>query len=510
MKKYAVITFLFNHYDLLREPLVIDENAEYYCLTDDKELVSDNWKCIYIDKFNTDELTGIQKTYMCKYSFYKYIPSEYEYYITIDASIEVANKLTPIIEYTENNGFDIGLSMHPTRTKWSDEYSEWEKSRGLKHHYVEVFYKYANELGFNIESDNGLIECTIKVYKNNKAIKEFIDDVYKTLRDAMNFNDSNEQCYFTCVYSKHMDKIKTFFFTRQLYSNSVYFNSYYHKTNNKWINDVNIENNTNVLFGKKVKLVEFIAKKDNLDIFIGTQKTFTPVVKNDAYKIIVGNHEIENNSNLELIKCKNDLELDDRFYSELYMLYYVSKNIELPEYVGFCHNRRYFSFLDDIPDLDKIFSEYDAVCSKPKVFNNNIKSQYGTYHNIEDLYIVGGIIADRFPHLSKLWHNFINGSIFIPYNMFIMKREDFKEYIDFIFSILDEYLKIVGTDINKRIYNNIEKYVKDFYPNNTVEYQYRIGGYIAERLTNLFMMHKFKKIKTYPVIVTEDKYNQKK
>jgi hypothetical protein len=59
------------------------------------------------------------------------------------------------------------------------------------------------------------------------------------------------------------------------------------------------------------------------------------------------------------------------------------------------------------------------------------------------------------------------------------------------------------------IYDNYEKYIKNFYPNNTVEYQYRIGGYTAERLSNLFMMHKFKKIKTYPVIVTEDKYTKK-
>ena len=249
---------------------------------------------------------------------------------------------------------------------------------------------------------------------------------------------------------------------------------------------------------------------NNLNIFIGTQKTFTPAVKNDAYKIVVGNHEIENNSNLELIKCKNDLELDDRFYSELYMLYYVSKNIELPKYVGFCHNRRYFSFLDNIPDMDKIFSEYDAVCAKPKVMKTSVKQQYSTCHNIEDLYLVGGIICDKFPHLSKLWHNFINGNIFIPYNMFIMKREDFKEYIDFVFSILDEYIKIVGIDINKRIENNKDKYLKNFYPNDTIEYQYRIGGYTAERLSNLFMMYKFKKIKTYPVIVTEDKYKENK
>jgi hypothetical protein len=248
---------------------------------------------------------------------------------------------------------------------------------------------------------------------------------------------------------------------------------------------------------------------NNLNIFIGTQKTFTPAVKNDAYKIVVGNHDIENNSNLELIKCKHDSILDDRSYSELYMLDYVSKNVELPQYVGFCHNRRYFSFLDDIPNMDEIFSEYDAICAKPKIFEASVKEQYAFYHNIEDLYIIGGIIAEKYPEQAKMWKNFINGNIFIPYNMFIMKREDFKEYIDFIFSILDEYLKIVGTDINKRIDDNKDKYLKNFYPNNTVEYQYRIGGYIAERLTNLFMMYKFKKIKTYPVIVTEDKYNLK-
>ena len=236
----------------------------------------------------------------------------------------------------------------------------------------------------------------------------------------------------------------------------------------------------------------------NLKIFICTHKEFEPIVHNEAYKII----------NAKEIEPK--LPLKDNFYSELYQFKYVADNLELPKYIGFCHYRRYFSFLDDVPNMDEIFSEYDAVCSKPNVLGGSVKEQYVTCHNIEDLYIVGGIIADRFPHLSKLWHNFINGNILIPYNMFIMKREDFKEYIDFIFYVLDEYLKIVGTDINKRIYNNIEKYVKDFYPNNTVEYQYRIGGYIAERLTNLFMMYNFNKIKTYPVIVTEDKYNQKK
>lgn len=262
-------------------------------------------------------------------------------------------------------------------------------------------------------------------------------------------------------------------------------------------------------YNKKTEEKEKYLNDIKIDIFIGTQKTFEPKVTNDVYKIIVGNHEIENKSNLELINCKHDSALDDRFYSEIYMLDYISKNYPLKDYVGFCHNRRYFNFLDDIPDMDELLKNYDVIVAKPLILKYSMKEQYKSVHNLEDLYIIGGIIADKYPGYTSMWHNFINGKIFIPYNMFIMRKEDFQEYIKFIMDILDEYLKIIGTDINKRIYDNYEKYIKDLYPNNTVEYQYRIGGYLGERLTNLFLLTHFKKIKTYPVIVTEDKYKQK-
>ena len=164
--------------------------------------------------------------------------------------------------------------------------------------------------------------------------------------------------------------------------------------------------------------------------------------------------------------------------------------------------------MDNIPNMDETFKDYDAIVGKPIQLKVNVRQQYYNCHNIEDLYIVGGILADKYPSYCNAWHNFLNGKILIPYDMFIMKREDFKEYVKFIFDVLDKYLTIVGTDINKRIENNKNKYLKNTYPNNTVEYQYRIGGYLAERLTNLFMMTHFRKMKTYPIIVTEDKYNE--
>jgi hypothetical protein len=326
---------------------------------------------------------------------------------------------------------------------------------------------YCNSVGNNADNspfEPYTFETAYIKHFSTKTIDEFINGKYKKgLADRTNEN-----------YKKNIDRIGYFFKINKST-----------KEKKEYINDV---------------------LNNNIDIFIGTQKTFTPQVSNEIYKIIVGNHEITNNSNLQLIQCKHDSILDDRFYSELYMLDYVSKNVELKDYVGFCHNRRYFSFLDEIPNMEEIFDKYDAIVAEPITYKITIKEQYEMFHNIEDLYVIGGIIADKYPSYSNVWHNFINGNILIPYNMFIMKREDFKEYINFIFSILDEYLNIIGTDINKRIYDNFEKYIKDFYPNNTVEYQYRIGGYISERLTNLFMMHKFKIMKTYPVIVTENKY----
>ena len=239
--------------------------------------------------------------------------------------------------------------------------------------------------------------------------------------------------------------------------------------------------------------------KNNLGIFICTHKDFKMEITNECYKIV-------DNRNNEIKELNN---LDDKFYSELLSFYNVAENIELPKYVGFCHYRRYFNFLDDIPNMNEIFNQYDAIIPRPLFLNESVKEHYARFHNLEDLEIIENIIKQKYPNYFQACENFLNGNIFVPYNMFIMKREDFKEYITFIFDVLDEYIKVVGTDITKRIEDNKDKYLKDFEPNNTIDYQYRIGGYLGERLTNIFYLTHFKKMKTYPIIITENKYDSK-
>lgn len=233
----------------------------------------------------------------------------------------------------------------------------------------------------------------------------------------------------------------------------------------------------------------------NLDIFICTHKDFKQVVNNKLYQVI---------NSKDINKKYNGL--DDKFYSELFQYFYIAENYRLKDYIGFCHYRRYFSFMDDVPNMNEIFKTNDVVVGKPKSYNVSVKQFYGSCHNIEDFDIIENIIKEKYSDYYNTFERYVNQKMFIPYNMFIMKKEDFLIYIKFIKDVLDEYLKIVGTDIYKRIEDNKDKYLKKNYPNNTVEYQYRIGGYLAERLTGVFICKHFKRARCYNIKITEKKY----
>lgn len=227
-------------------------------------------------------------------------------------------------------------------------------------------------------------------------------------------------------------------------------------------------------------------------IFICTHKDFDLPVKSSNYQI------------LDSRKITVDLPFDDKFYSELYQYKYVYDSLDIPSYIGFCHYRRYFSFMDEIPTLDGD----KVIVTKPMVFNGTVRQHYGLCHNIDDINLIEKIIRDKYPDYYDTCEKFLNGTYFIPCNMFIMSSSRFKQYIEFIFGVMDEYLKIIKYDIEGRINKNKYKYIKNFHPNNTFEYQYRIGGYIMERLTNIFILKNFniKDIEFVDMVVTEDKY----
>ena len=256
----------------------------------------------------------------------------------------------------------------------------------------------------------------------------------------------------------------------------------------------------NIKTDEKLEYIKSLGnyKKNNIDIFICTHKDFKPLVSNSVYKIV----------NCNGINNDTWNGLKGSFYSEIMSYFYIGKNYPLKKYVGFCHYRKYWSFMDNIPDLDTIFQTCGCVAAEQRESKVNMREEYKKFHNIEDLNIVENIIEDKFPSYNAAFKTFLYSKKMFPYNMFIMKREDFLEYCEFIEGVINEYLNIVGKDIVKRIEDNKDRYLKSFYPNSTVDYQYRIGGYLAERLTTVFIINKFKTVRVYPVKITETKYKK--
>lgn len=157
-------------------------------------------------------------------------------------------------------------------------------------------------------------------------------------------------------------------------------------------------------------------------------------------------------------------------YCELTTQYWAWKNVKA-DYYGFCHYRRYFAFKYDKKELDawntltttyldewskerynfsskkvrKIIEKYDVItpipCNLQKVNIQNVREQYKTGQklHIEDLDLVVRIIEIKFPKYAVAARKYLAGNDFYMCNMFVLKRELFKEYSQFLFSVLEEF-----------------------------------------------------------------------
>jgi hypothetical protein len=190
------------------------------------------------------------------------------------------------------------------------------------------------------------------------------------------------------------------------------------------------------------------------------------------------------------------------FYCELTGLYWIWKNYDIKEYIGICHYRRYFNFFDDLPnDIE----DFDIILPTPLNFNITLYNQYDIFHNIEDLKLVTKIMIEKYNVPAKIVNEVFNKREYMHcYNMFICNKTFFNEYCEFIFDILNDYLNYHNifniNDVYQMVEKNGDKYLKNFPLNNTISYQSRIGGYLSERLFNVFVALKNPNIKYINVV----------
>lgn len=233
---------------------------------------------------------------------------------------------------------------------------------------------------------------------------------------------------------------------------------------------------------------------EDLKIYICTHTDFDCPVNNSAYEII----DVR-----KLYNYACPLGVLPPFYSELQAYKYMADKKELPKYIGFCHYRRYFEFMDNIPDTS-IIDKYGCIVTEPARFNCSVLRQYDRSHNVRDIEIVGQIAKKHFPDLYESMRKMMRGNTMYLSNMFIMRSDHFREMMAVLWEILNRYLNTILLDnITAHITLNCKRYhIGKPGRYGTVDYQYRIGGYLGERIISAWIMQHFPNAYTFKTILT--------
>ena len=230
---------------------------------------------------------------------------------------------------------------------------------------------------------------------------------------------------------------------------------------------------------------------DNKDakIFICSHIDFEPVVANDVYETI---------DSRKLKGCP----VPDLYYSELWQMKKVSERKTLPKYIGFCHYRRYFGFMDAVPDIAETIEKHGAITTVPENLFMTMRQQYATWGNPEDLTIATQIINEKYPDFAPYWNRLLDSKKMRLGTLSIMRTEDWKEMLDVMWDVANELLKRLGGDIEKRVSENAEAYkVGEF----GLTHELRVGGQMAERINSAWMDYKFPNAAQFQLAVTQEK-----
>lgn len=194
MKKICVYTCITGDYDDLKEIEFPNDNVDYICFTNNKNVKSNTWHIINI---SDDELDNTRLARKIKILGNDYINENYDISIWIDAAMTF--KISPI-DYVYNicqiDKYDIVAFKHHLR---DCIYEEAKVCINLKNDDVDTINKQMDKYKKNnYPANNGLIESGVIVKKHNKKnvqklMKFWFNEVKNySKRDQLSFNYSLE------------------------------------------------------------------------------------------------------------------------------------------------------------------------------------------------------------------------------------------------------------------------------------------------------------------------------
>lgn len=175
------------------------------------------------------------------------------------------------------------------------------------------------------------------------------------------------------------------------------------------------------------------------------------------------------------------------YFCELTGIYWAWKNLDT-DYIGLAHYRRHFTskkinkkdLFNSVltyKEASEILKSTDIIVPKlRKYYIENLYSHYDHTMYIEPLDITGKIIEEKYPEYKKEFDKLHKRTSAHMFNMFIMKKNKFNEYCEWLFDILFELEKRIDNSkydsFHARFYGRVSELLLDVWL-NTKGYSYK-------------------------------------
>lgn len=169
-------------------------------------------------------------------------------------------------------------------------------------------------------------------------------------------------------------------------------------------------------------------------------------------------------------------------WSELTTMWYVWHNRLASPIVGFAHYRR---------PLNPVRLPQKGECMIYKQIRlrsgETVRDQYARCHNVADFDLMVSLVNRRYGKGNPYVKHLLTSTRMIINCCFLMRWQDFMSLSDFLFPLLDDFAEATGCGRDVERWR--EKARKDFqdYDEQTISYQMRLPGFLAERLISAYI-----------------------
>lgn len=233
MTQYSILTILMGNYDILHElPFQnTNENVEFICVTDNKNLTSNTWTIVYDDELGKDEYNGFDRTFLVRYNPFKYC--KFNICIRIDATIVPLCDLQDLVHKFNEGDYECGFCVHPKNVLITDELNDWVRLRKCDQRQLQLNY-IQNVIGYDI-TNKGVIQTNISILRNTSTVKEINEKMINILfecTDNVGHVNRLDQTLFTAFFNHNYGWLKVLPLSVNMIKNGK-MSQYFHNSNLK-------------------------------------------------------------------------------------------------------------------------------------------------------------------------------------------------------------------------------------------------------------------------------------